>query len=323
MKKGHLAWPVVLLAVLLASCSRYDLYDWIVEYERDQAGLTQAYVELEGLTIAYLHDDEASPQRTLLMVHGFGGNKDNWTRMAAQLPDDYRLLIPDLPGHGDSSIASPAAYTVEAQAATLVAFLDRLGVERVDMAGNSMGGGIAVYFASRYPERVNSIALFDPAGSDRYPSQLDDALARGENPLVVSESGDLDQLLDFVMEKRPFLPWPLTSVMEEKAMARKSVNEEIFDAILSSGEQLSLEHILPTIKDPTLIVWGRQDRVLAPENARVFAEGIPDTRVELLEGVGHVPMVEVPARSAQLWHDFLQRLPEAEVGASAQSPTTP
>lgn len=310
MKKGHLAWPVLLLVLLLASCSRYDLYDWIIHQERDQAGLEPAMLELDDLSIAYLRNQSPASGRTLLMVHGFGGNKDNWTRMAAHLPDDYRLLIPDLPGHGDSSVASPDDYTVQAQAATLVAFLDKLGVDRVDMAGNSMGGGITVYFASRYPERVHSIALFDPAGSDRYPSQLDEALAEGDNPLVVKESGDMDELLDFVLEKRPFMPWPLTSVMEEKAIARQQTNEAIFQAILSSSEHLALDRILYAIKAPALIVWGRQDRVLAPENAEVFAQGISDARVELLEGVGHVPMVEVPERSAELWQSFLQQYPQ-------------
>lgn len=112
------------------------------------------------------------------------------------------------------------------------------------------------------------------------------------------------------MEQRPFAPWPITSVMEEQAMARQSVNDQIFDAILSSGEQLDLSGILPAIEAPTLIVWGKRDRVLAPENAEVFAAGIEDSTVVLLEGVGHVPMLEVPEKSAQLWHRFLQRHPE-------------
>ncbi len=243
------------------------------------------------------------------MVHGFGGNKDNWVRMAPYLPDQYELLIPDLPGHGSSSIGTTDDYAIEAQAETLLAFLDELGIQKVDMAGNSMGGGITVYFANRYPDRVRTIALYDPAGSDQYPSELDEALARGENPLVVEKPGDMERLLDFVLEKRPFLPWPVASVMEDKAMAREETNEAIFSAILESGGQVSLEHVLSGIEAPALIVWGLQDRVLAPENAEVFAEGIETTRVELLDGVGHVPMIEVPERSANLWHDFLQQHP--------------
>lgn len=314
MKKVHLAWPVLLMvAALLVGCSRDDVYHWIIDYERDQAGLQLSEVTLGDLSVAYLGNDADASARTLLMVHGFGGNKDNWVRMAAYLPDEYRLLIPDLPGHGDSSVGSASDYTVEAQAATLIAFLDELGVEQVDMAGNSMGGGITAYAASRYPDRIRTIALYDPAGSERYPSELDHALAEGNNPLVVEEPGDMERMIDFVMAERPFLPWPLASVMEEEAMARQQINRAIFDAIVSSRDDVSLSDVLSSIRAPSLIVWGRQDRVLAPENAEVFAEGIETSRVELLEGVGHVPMLEVPEHSADLWHQFLQAHPGTAV----------
>lgn len=311
MKQSRLAWLAVLLvAVLLTGCSRYDLYEWLIAEEREEAGLQLAEATVGELSVTYLSRGAPSDARALLMVHGFAANKDNWVRMAAHLPEDYYLVIPDLPGHGDSSTAGPEAYTVESQAATLVQLMDELGLDRVDMAGNSMGGGITAYFASRYPDRVRTIALFDPAGSTRYPSELDEALAEGHNPLVVREPGDFDKLMDFVMEQRPFAPWPVTAVMEEQAMARQSINDQIFEAILSSGEQLDLSGILPAIEAPTLIVWGKQDRVLAPENAEVFAAGIEDSTVVLLDGVGHVPMLEVPEQSAQLWHQFLQRHPE-------------
>lgn len=311
MKKVHLVgWPVLLLIVVaLVTFSRDDLYRWIIDFERSQAGLESDDVVLGDLSVAYLSRQGENPERTLLMVHGFGGNKDNWVRMVPYLPEQYQLLIPDLPGHGNSSIGTSEDYSIESQAETLVAFLDELGIQQVDMAGNSMGGGITVYFASRYPDRVRTIALYDPAGSDRYPSELDEALARGENPLVVEQPGDMDRLLDFVLEKRPFLPWPVASVMEDKAMAREEINEAIFSAILESGGKVSLEHVLAGIEAPALIVWGQQDRVLAPENAEVFEQGITTSRVELLEGVGHVPMLEVPEHSARLWHDFLQQHP--------------
>ncbi|SFR81900.1 Pimeloyl-ACP methyl ester carboxylesterase [Marinobacter daqiaonensis] len=306
MTIGRLAGLTALLGVvLLAGCSQYDVYEWLIEREREKAGLTLEQVTVDDLSIHYLSRSPDDAERTLLMIHGFGANKDNWVRMAAHLPDDYRLLIPDLPGHGQSSIASSADYTVEAQTEALKKFLDRLGVERVHMAGNSMGGGITAFFASRYPDRVATIALYSPAGSDHYPSQLDDALAEGDNPLVVREPGDFDKLMDFVLEKRPFVPWPVASVMEENAIARQSINDQIFEAIVLSAVDFELEGILSSIKAPTLIVWGREDRVLAPENARVFDQAIEQSRVVLLEGVGHVPMLEVPERSADLWLEFI------------------
>jgi len=310
MKRSRLAVLVALLgAVLLSGCSRSDLFSWLIERQRGKAGLELAEAAINGRSVAYLTNGNTTASRALVMVHGFAVNKDTWIRMAAHLPDDLYLIIPDLPGHGDSSVAHAAAYTVESQAATLAGLMDELGIGQVDMAGNSMGGAISAYFASRYPDRVRTLALFDPAGSARYFSELDTALASGKNPLVVREPGDFSVLMDFVMEQRPFMPWPVIPVLEEQAIARQAVNDEIFAALLQSAEQLELSAILPAIDAPTLIVWGRKDRVLAPENAEVFAQGIRQSTVVLLDNVGHVPMMEVPKQSARVWQEFLQQHP--------------
>lgn len=310
MSRSRLAVMVALLgAVLLSGCSRSDLFSWLIDRQRGKAGLELAEAVINGRSVVYLTNGNAAATRALVMVHGFAVNKDTWVRMAAHLPEDLYLIIPDLPGHGDSGIADAGAYTVESQAATLAGLMDELGIGQADIAGNSMGGAISAYFASRYPDRVRTLALFDPAGSTRYPSELDRALAAGTNPLVVRERGDFDALMDFVMEQRPFMPWPVIPVMEERAIARQSVNDEIFEALLRSAEQLEMSAILPAIAAPTLIVWGQKDRVLAPENAEVFAQGIRNSTVTLLDNVGHVPMMEVPKQSAHVWQEFLQQHP--------------
>ncbi len=297
----------LLFVVLLVGCSRNDVYEWMIARERAEAGLELAEVEVSGLSIAYLTNRVNDPRRTLVMIHGFGADKDNWVRLAAHLPDDYRMLIPDLVGHGDSSIGTPDGYTVEAQAQTLSEFMVAVDAGTVDMAGNSLGGGITAFFASRYPDQVRTIALFNPAGADRYPSELDQALADGNNPLVVREPGDFEELMDFVLEKRPFMPWPIKTVMEERAIARQNINDRIFSTVYTSAQDYVLADILAAIEAPALVVWGKEDRVLNPANADVFVEGITDARKVMLEGVGHVPMLEVPKRSAELWQSFIEQ----------------
>lgn len=306
MDTGRL-WPLatLLLVTLLAGCSRSDIYEYFIDRERRLAGLSEQQIDVGELRISYLTNDRLEGRDSLLLIHGFGGSKDNWVRMAAHLSDDYNLLIPDLAGHGDSSTGTESDYPVEAQAATLTRFLDELDTASVHMAGNSMGGGITLYFASRYPERVRSISLYDPAGSDRYPAELDEQLEQGNNPLVVRESGDFRRLMDFVLEQKPFIPWPLGDVMEREAIARQDINDRIFAAIQASAEDYHPEQIMATVSVPALIVWGEQDRVLHPDNARVFEQHLPDARLVMLENVGHVPMLEVPERSAQLMREFI------------------
>jgi len=111
--------------------------------------------------------------------------------------------------------------------------------------------------------------------------------------------------MDFVMEKKPFAPWQIYEVMEEKAIANPEINEVIFAAIRDSGYGPDFRQALTRIEAPVLVVWGLEDRVINHRNADVFVDRIPDARKVLLEGVGHVPMVEVPEESAQLVREFL------------------
>lgn len=299
---------VLTLLTLLVGCSRSDIYDYFIDRERRLAGLAVQQVSLGEHRVVYLTNDRETGRETLVLVHGFGGSKDNWVRMAAHLSSDYNLVIPDLIGHGDSSVGAEADYSIEAQARLLTELMDALDTGPVHMAGNSMGGGITAWFASRYPDRVRSIALYDPAGSFRYPSELDEQLAAGNNPLVVRESGDFRRLMEFVLEQRPYVPGILISVMEREAIARQQTLDRVFEAILGSSGEHSLESVLGNIPVPALVVWGREDRVLHPDNAQVFESLIPDARRVMLDGVGHVPMLEVPEVSAGLMREFVDEV---------------
>ncbi|MDX1597151.1 MAG: alpha/beta hydrolase, partial [Marinobacter sp.] len=119
-------------------------------------------------------------------------------------------------------------------------------------------------------------------------------------------SGDFERLMDFALEKRPFAPWPILSVMEEKAIANREVNEAIFAAIRDSGYESAFRTAIERIEAPVLVVWGKEDRVINYRNADIFVERIPNARKVLLDGVGHAPMIEVPEESAKLFRQFIQ-----------------
>lgn len=309
MDTGHLRLLIIsVILTLLSGCSRADIHNFLVERERRLAGLSVQQVSLEGQRIVYLTNDRQVGRETLFLVHGFGGNKDNWVRMAAHLSAEYNLVIPDLIGHGDSSPGEDADYPVEAQSRQLARLMEALDTGPVHMGGNSMGGGITIYFASRYPEHLRSVTLFDPAGSDRYPSELDEQLAEGINPLMVRKPGDLRRLMNFVLEQKPYVPGPILEVMEKKAIDRQPTLERIFSAMMASMHDHQLETVLGAISVPALVVWGKQDRVLHPDNAEVFEQLIPDARRVMLDGVGHIPMLEVPERSASLMKEFVSGL---------------
>ena len=300
--------PIIALLIttmLLGACSRQTLYDNAISWERSGAGLEASLVRVDDLDIAYLSNAEPVEGETIVLIHGFGANKDNWTRLAGELTEEYNVYAIDLPGHGDSSKPLDLGYRFEDQVAHLSHILSALNIEQAHMMGNSMGGAITALYAATYPDQIRTAVLFDPAGIFEYDSELVELVLEGDNPLIPAKEGDFERLIDFALEKKPFAPWPIYDVMEEKAIANRKVNEVIFAAIRDSGFEPDFRQAITRIKAPVLIVWGLEDRVINYRNAEVFMEQIPDARKKLLEGVGHAPMVEVPEKSAQLFREFL------------------
>ena len=300
---------VIVLSTLLVltACSRHQIYETAIGFERSSADLNLGELQVNDMTISYLRNEPRPGAETLVMIHGFAANKDNWLRMAGHLSDDFNILILDLPGHGDSSKDLDLGYTFDDQVKHLRAILTELGMGKVHMMGNSMGGAITALYAATFPDQIRTAVLFDPAGVFEYESELVGLVKQGENPLIVEEEGDFRRLIDFALEKKPFVPWPIYSVMEERAIANRPINEHIFLAIRDSGFQPGFRNALEKITAPVLIIWGKEDRVIHYRNAEIFKERIPQAEVVLLDDVGHAPMVEIPGRSARMVRDFIAK----------------
>lgn len=291
--------------LMLSACSRQTLYDNAISWERSSAGLEPASITVNNMNIAYLRNEEQVDGDTLVLIHGFGANKDNWTRIAKELTDEFNVYAIDLPGHGDSSKPLDIGYHFDDQVKNLADILAELNLGKVHMLGNSMGGAITALYAATYPDLIHSAVLFDPAGIYVYESELMSLVENGENPLIPSKEGDFERLVNFALEKKPFAPWPIYAVMEEKAIANEEVNKVIFAAIRDSAYAATFRDTITNIKAPVLVIWGQEDRITDPRNADIFVQQIPDARKVLLEGVGHAPMVEVPEKSAKLFREFL------------------
>ncbi|MDC0662399.1 alpha/beta fold hydrolase [Marinobacter sp. SS21] len=305
------------LSLVLAGCSRQDLYDAAIAWERDAAGLQQQTLQAGDLNIAYLTNQQPNAGANLVMLHGFAGNKDNWVRMAGALSAEFNVFAIDLPGHGDSSKELTRSYRLTDQVRYVEAVLAQLGLTRVHMMGNSMGGAVTVLYAAQHPERLQSAVLFNPAGVFEYESEFTTKLREGDNPLIVRQPGDFKPLVDFVMEKKPFVPWPIYQVLEEKALANRPVYEHIFATLRESSDDQGFRQALSRIADPVLIIWGTEDRVIDYRNAELFEARIPQADTVLLEQIGHVPMIEVPERSAELIRQFVGRHSAATDAAAA------
>lgn len=306
--KRLLAGLVTLLAAVAATLYFYPpaLMASARLVETHLAGLSSQVVTAGELDFAY-YDGGPKLGETIVMVHGFGADKDNWLRMARHFSDRYHVVVPDLPGFGESS--RPAgSYDVGTQAERLADFIQALGVGKVHLVGNSMGGHIVALYAARYPDRVRSLALFDNAGvTAPHKSELFDLLEQGRpNPLVVNRVSDYDRLMDFVFVDPPVLPAPLKRYLADRAIANQVHYEAVFQQLVQ--RYIPLEPELPKIQAPTLLLWGDQDRVLDVSSLDVMKPLIPHASTVVMKGCGHAPMIERPAETARHYQAFLDDL---------------
>ncbi len=309
MKKFFLAALVLLglvggLLVALPYLAPDHVLEFAVNLERSGAGLLEDTASVPGHDIRYLHGGRADGP-VLLLLHGFGADKDNWTRFAAHLAEDYRLVIPDLPGFGFSSRVSDASYDILSQVVRVSMFMDRLGLDQVHVAGNSMGGHLAAAMAIERPERVASVALFANAGiTTATPSELDRLREGGTNPLLVDTVEDFDRLLAFVFVDIPPIPGPIKQKLAERSVQFRSFNDKIFTEL--QEKTYFLDDRLGAVSAPTMILWGDTDRLLDVSAVAVMEPLLPNLKsTVVLENCGHLPMAERPAESAEHYRAFL------------------
>jgi len=308
IKKMAILVPLVILLGLVGFYFLFPgaTFDLLRKAQRSAGCLSQSSIHVKGLHIEYL---EGGKGDALILLHGFGANKDNWTRIGKYLTPHFRVIAPDLTGFGESSPAPDNDYTIRAQVERVKAFVMALGIKSLHLGGSSMGGSIAGAYASNYPEEVKSLLLIAPGGvASSEPSEVFRRLKEGKpNPLVAKSAEDYEHLLDFVFVKRPFMPHAVKRYLIQQAIEHQPLNSKIFKQLLSSPDVPPLEVLLNGLPVPTLIVWGAHDRVLHVSGAKILEAAIPNAKAEVMDAVGHLPMIEKPKETAGLYLSFLEQ----------------
>ena len=266
---------------------------------RRRASVSRKSVRVGDIEWPYLDGGKATAEPVVL-VHGVGGDKDNWTLYAPYLTSRYRVICPDLPGFGENDRSVGREYGMQAQAERLRDFLDALGIDRCHLAGNSMGGFVALRFALDFPHRLASLALLDNAGvTGAASSDLQRSIERGENPLELKTMADVDRLLAFVYRRPPFMPRQFKKLLLDDALANAQVLDKVFWTLADEGIAGVLNARLGEVQVPTLIVWGRHDQLIDVSAVDELRRGIANSVAVIFEDVGHVPMLEAPQKTAE------------------------
>lgn len=298
---------ILCLALVLSGCApiQQQLFEAGLNAERRAADLVPGTVETSLGEIAYLERAATGP--TVVLVHGFAGNKDHWTRLVPLLPDSLRVVAFDLPAHGESAFDDAVTYDVATLARGLAEATEALGLDRFHLAGNSLGGLVATRLALAVPDRTETLFLLDPSGVESpRPSALGAALAEGDNPLVPTTTEGYDRLTALAFNDPPDLPWPANAVLARAYAERAPINQKIWRDINTPPDLVTGD--LRRLDLPVFLLFGADDRVIDPSSVEVWQRHVKDLDAVLLPGVGHAPMLEVPRTTARFYEDFLRRV---------------
>ncbi|RJG20109.1 alpha/beta fold hydrolase [Alcanivorax profundi] len=301
---------IALLSVaLLSACDNAAqwAYQNGLEFEISRAGLQEETITTDdGIQWHLLVSESSTSAPPVLLIHGFGADASNWVRFAGNLEEEFYFVVPDLPGHGDSTRDLGLDYTMKAQAKRLLTLMDTLQIEQFHVAGNSMGGAITLEMARQAPQRVLSMGLVDSAGLTRQTPEFK-ALLEGSdsNPLIPHSRDEFQTTLEWAMEEPPYMPDFFMDVMGQRKAENAVVAEDIFRQLgTDPGMNLENSEVLATLDQATLVMWGKEDRLLGVDNVPVFLERLPRARSVILDGIGHLPMTEAPAKSADAFRTF-------------------
>ncbi|MEL6869105.1 MAG: alpha/beta hydrolase [Pseudomonadota bacterium] len=250
-----------------------------------------------------------APKPIVLLIHGFGADKDSWLGYGRLLTADYRVIALDLPPFGDSEQVSGHDYTPRVQAARVAAFCHGLGLTQLHVAGSSMGGYIASWLAVDHPQLLSSMTLMNPAGVfGRQASIVQTQAEAGTNVLKMRNDTEFRQVMNMLAPKPPFVPRFVRRYAIERNLLREQIQDEVFWQMAHAQQEDKLQLALASVVVPTLVVWGDQDAVIDVSCAEVFADSISDSELMILPGKGHIPMFEAPVATARRHRELMQRV---------------
>jgi pimeloyl-ACP methyl ester carboxylesterase len=280
--------------------------------------------EIAGGRVNYV-DIGSGDEPPMVLVHGLGGQWQNWLENIPRLAQERRVIAPDLPGFGLSEMPSDR-ISISGYGQMVDALIEHLEIERADVVGNSMGGFVSSEVAVQFPHRVERLALVSAAGISSASVSRTPVLAVGR---IATALTAYTAARHRAMARRPLTRHlALAFVARHPSKFRsdlawegfiKGAGKEGFDDALRACVEYDFRDRLPEIQAPTLIVWGEKDSVIPTKDAEEFERLIPDSRKVVMEDTGHVPMAERPAAFNDLLLDFLAdtSVPSREEPAAA------
>lgn len=270
------------------------------------------FIEVEGLQVHLRDEGPRSDPAPIVLVHGTSASLHTWEGWAAELRKTRRVIRFDLPGFGLTGPNANNDYSREVYVRFVGALMDRLGVQRFVIGGNSLGGDVAWTVAHAYPQRVQRLILVDAAGYPLESLSVPLGFRIAGTPALrgimanILPPGLMAQSMRNVYGDPARVTPELVALYTD--MARREGNRQALGAALHqrlAQRDTGREQDIKALRLPTLILWGGQDRLIPPVYAQRFAADIAGSKLVMFEQLGHVPQEEDPAATVAAVQAFL------------------
>ncbi|MQY21576.1 alpha/beta fold hydrolase [Nocardia macrotermitis] len=275
---------------------------------------TRATVEIDGLTLNY---HEAGTGEPLIMLHGSGPGVSAWTNFRHNLPvfaDRFRTIMPDMPGFGASELPELGEVYTLAAARWIARLMDHLGIETVSLIGNSMGGAVAAELAALYPERVRRIAIMGSGGLSVgiFGAEPSEGFKRLFEFLETPSRAGMIAWIETMVSNRELITEELVDERMANATAEGVIPrmKQIFGSMFDPARRANYTPLwtrAQSFTTPTLMLWGRDDRMLPYDGAHVANRLLPEVELHTFARCGHWIQVERKAEFERVAIEFLTR----------------
>jgi pimeloyl-ACP methyl ester carboxylesterase len=280
------------------------------------ANSASQFMSIDGMDVHFRDEKSATVKDSipLVLIHGTGASLHTWEGWVAELKSDFRIISLDLPAYGLTGPNATNNYPVSYYVQIVKELLDKRGVKRCYIAGNSLGGAVAWQYALKHPEMVSKLILVDAAG---YPMAKPKSVPIG---FTLARTPVLKEIFKYVIP-RSLVESSLKNVYADDSKVTAEVVERNRDMVLRTGnreafvarmntpinEKEALWSKIPTITIPVLIQWGKEDNLITTDVAGRFHKDLPNDTLIVYDHAGHIPMEEIPVETARDVRRFLKK----------------
>jgi pimeloyl-ACP methyl ester carboxylesterase len=245
---------------------------------------------------------------TIVLLHGFAASKEVWLPVAPLLTAHFHVVIPDLPGWGESSRNAGASYNIDNQAERLNDFIQTLHLQHALIVGHSMGGAIAGVYAAEHPQDVAELALVDSFGLKFKENEFAKEAMSGKNIFDYNDRAGFLRANAWAFERVPHIPGRFIDVFVQENIKNRAFIDNTFNELRENLQVLSLQTRLDKLTMPVLGMWCHDDKIIdisALESLRTGLTHAPSISTSILNGCNHMPQMEKPQAFAQVLTNFM------------------